>query len=168
MSRRITVSDSGFIKIFGCYGPITVPVNCEDGVIKSLISSGHNVYEVKAGKRKRLTMNDFVDKKAASVVKPVVAPKVVETKVTVEETATVDTGKVFNGVTPTTSATVPEVANEPSPAALTKAQKRAQKKAKLEAQKAVEAEAAIEVTAAEITEVAETTTVETSESTDSE
>ena len=161
MSRRITISDSGFIKIFGSYGPITVPVNCEDSVIKSLISSGHNVYEVKAGKRKRLTMDDFVDKKAASATKPAVAPKVVETKVTVEETATVDTGKVFNGVTPTTSATVPEVSNEPSPAVLTKAQKRAQKKAKLEAQKAVEAEAA-----AEITEVAETS--EPTESTDSE
>lgn len=163
MSRRITISDSGFIKTFGCYGPITVPVNCEDGVIKSLISGGHNVYEVKAGKRKRLTMNDFVDNKAASVVKPAVAPKVVETKVSVEETATVDTGKVFNGVTPTTSATVPEVANDPSPVTLTKAQKKAQKRAKLEAQKAAEAEAATETT-----EVAETTTEETTESTDSE
>lgn len=148
MSRRITVLDSNYIRVFGMSGPITTPISCEDSTIKQLIDAGHKVYEKFAdGSSKRLTRADF-EIVTADKIKPAAKPKasVASTVKTVAtekvETPAIDEGKVFNGVSATTTAAIPEKEEEDTPdtAALTKAQRRAQKKAKLEAAKEAETE----------------------------
>lgn len=146
MSRRITVLDSNYIRVFGMSGPITTAISCEDSTIKQLIDAGHKVYERFAdGSSKRLTRADF-EIVTADKIKPAAKPKasVASTVKTVAtekvETPAIDEGKVFNGVSATTTATIPEKEEEPDTATLTKAQRRAQKKAKLEAAKEAETE----------------------------
>ena len=156
MSRKITVNDSNYLKSFGIYGPITTPMACSDATIRTLLNGGHKVYEVKPdGTSVRLTLADLDSNTTTAAVASKPAPKKVATETVVETTAEVDEGKVFNGVSATTAATVPEVESEPSQTTMSKSQKKAQKKAKYEAKKEAEKEAETEAKVEETAEVAE-------------
>lgn len=142
MSRRIVILDSNYIRAFGVCGPITTPTPADDSTILNLINAGHKVYEkLTDGSSKRLTRANFelvtADKiKPADKVEPVVTSVKTSTEEVKVETPALDEGKVFNGVSATTAATLPEKTEEaPDTVATTKAQRRAQKKAKLEAAK---------------------------------
>jgi hypothetical protein len=153
MSKRIVIYDSNYISLFGRCGPLTSPITCEDSTVLQLINAGHKVYEkLPDGSTKRLTRTDFevvtADKIKATAKKteekvdaPVEEEKpVVNTEAKVEATK-LDEGKVFNGLSATTEAVIPEKKEEVEEAnsvATSKAQRRAQKKAKLEAAKEAE------------------------------
>lgn len=143
MLRRIVIMDSNYIRIFGVNGPITTPTQCDDATILALINAGHKVYEKFAdGTTKRLSRADF-EVVPADQVKP--AAKVAQATVKVDvpadqakvETPVYEEGKVFNGVSATTEAIIPDKIPEETPdtTVSTKAQRKAQKRAKLEAAK---------------------------------
>ena len=135
--RKITILDSNYISTFGLNGPIVTPMACTDDSIRRLIASGHQVYEKLAdGTSRRLTLADLDAPVAPATPKSAVKVESVKTEPVVEETKIEEEGKAFDGLSATTSATIPEKVEEEVPApTLTKAQRRAQKKAKVEAQK---------------------------------